>query len=144
MPICDVLLLMLQCLRAPRKTVHVDKPQQLVWYETDRTGIITDLGKIVMGPDLHRVEWPCARKRHKCCECGHPIKKGDRYELVTGLWDGDLWCRFKTCADCADMRSYVVRHYQDGIPFGELQEHLAQEVEEGLYDQWQDIETSDV
>ena len=44
-----------------------------------------------------------ARKSHVCCECGGEIKKGDYYEKVKGLWEGE-WREFKTCFTCLDVR----------------------------------------
>lgn len=44
-----------------------------------------------------------ARKPQKCCECGGEINPGDRYEVVSGKWEGE-WLSFKTCAPCAEIR----------------------------------------
>ena len=48
-------------------------------------------------------EWRTARKQHKCCECGDPIKPGDRYEYVCGKWDSRIDV-YKTCAGCENIR----------------------------------------
>ena len=47
-----------------------------------------------------------ARKEHRCCECGETIKKGEKYELVKGLWDGS-WSTYKTCEMCVRIRNDV-------------------------------------
>ena len=57
-------------------------------------------------PVLSTLAWRKARKAHRCWECGEPIRPGERYQHVTGMWDGD-WLRFKTCADCVDTRIQV-------------------------------------
>ena len=44
-----------------------------------------------------------ARKPQRCCECGDPIDPGDRYEIVSGKWEG-VWSSFKTCLPCKEIR----------------------------------------
>lgn len=44
-----------------------------------------------------------ARKPQTCCECAEPIRPGDRYEVVSGKWDG-AWSSFKTCLPCKEIR----------------------------------------
>ena len=44
-----------------------------------------------------------ARKQHKCDECNRTIEKGERYERVTGKWDGEFYT-FRTCSDCLSLR----------------------------------------
>lgn len=48
-------------------------------------------------------ENPVARKEHRCCECGDIIRKGDKYEKVTGKWEGDF-IQYKTCMICVEIR----------------------------------------
>ena len=55
-------------------------------------------------PSMFVETWPKARKIHKCCECRRPIKIGDEYERVAGVWDGDF-AHFKTCERCAGLRA---------------------------------------
>jgi hypothetical protein len=43
-----------------------------------------------------------ARRPHRCCECGDAIAVGDRYERVTGKWDGRI-STFTTCLNCVDI-----------------------------------------
>ena len=83
----------------------------------------------VFEPDLHRELWPKARKRHKCCECRKTIQPGEKYQLIEGLWDGDCWDRFKTCAECAEMRDNAWRHVSEAVPFGGLIRACAEDVE---------------
>jgi len=47
-----------------------------------------------------------ARKTYTCCECGEEIKKGAKYEHVSGLWDGN-WEHYKTCLLCVRIRRDV-------------------------------------
>ena len=54
-------------------------------------------------PSMFVATWPKAKKSHKCCECRRPIKIGDEYERVAGVWDGDF-AYFKTCESCAGLR----------------------------------------
>ena len=117
----------------------MDKPLQLKWYGNGKFGVVTDTEKLVMEPDLCRTAQPRARKQHTCCECKRRIEKGQHYELVEGLWNGDCWSRYKTCLECVEMRSYAVRHWSEGIPFGELHDHLADEVVSVLQG-WEDAE----
>ena len=51
---------------------------------------------------VHVNTWT-ARKKHKCCECGHVIVPGETYERVTGKWDYGI-DTFKTCEKCVDLR----------------------------------------
>lgn len=46
---------------------------------------------------------PTARKCHKCCECGGLISKGEKYQRITGLWEGKFET-YKTCRECAGLR----------------------------------------
>jgi len=48
----------------------------------------------------------CARKSHRCEECGATIKPGEQYEYVAGKWEGHL-DEFKTCLRCLEIRRYV-------------------------------------
>jgi len=44
-----------------------------------------------------------ARKPQKCCECHDSISPGERYEIVSGKWEGE-WSSFKTCLPCKEIR----------------------------------------
>ena len=54
-------------------------------------------------PEFVSTDTRTARKQHKCCECGHEIKPGEKYEHVAGKWDGRLGT-FDTCEKCVDLR----------------------------------------
>ena len=62
-----------------------------------------DFGDDGEDPSLHVVEMRKARKEHKCCECHKPIRKGETYERVTGIWDSKF-DHFETCAICKKIR----------------------------------------
>lgn len=47
-----------------------------------------------------------ARKPHKCEECSGSILRGEKYEYVSGKWDGFV-SQFKTCERCVDLRMWV-------------------------------------
>jgi len=47
-----------------------------------------------------------AAKEHICCECNETIKKGERYEYVSGKWDGFIETH-KTCMTCVRIRADV-------------------------------------
>lgn len=57
-----------------------------------------------------------AHKPQKCCECHDPINPGDRYEVVSGKWEGE-WMSFKTCLPCKEIRETFCC---DGWTFGML------------------------
>lgn len=85
--------------------------------------------------DVYVAEMVKARKAHKCCECEDPIKPGDRYEYVRGLWDG-YWSTFKTCQTCVAIRNdYFNCGFLHGSMWEDLREHFletstAEELEE--------------
>lgn len=76
-----------------------------------------------------------ANKEHMCGECGDPIKKGDNYEYVSGMWEGYL-DSFKTCIDCVSIREALFCSFCHDALFEdlsiELQESLAPVKEECL------------
>lgn len=47
-----------------------------------------------------------ARKQHCCDECFRTIQPGEKYECVSGKWDGEM-DSFKTCPRCLNLREYV-------------------------------------
>lgn len=71
-------------------------------------------------PDFMTVRTVKARKPHKCCECGDIIMRGQSYEKITGLWDGEIET-FKTCLPCSSIR----RDYAPCSYFMELDEAIA-------------------
>lgn len=60
-----------------------------------------------MNPEFHTETHRVARKRHTCTECRGYVEPGDRYEYVTGLWEGDV-STHKTCAHCEAARDFYV------------------------------------
>lgn len=57
-------------------------------------------------PEFFNESRPLAAKAHRCDECGRVIKPGERYERVTGKWDGDVITN-KTCVYCLMMRDIL-------------------------------------
>ena len=49
-------------------------------------------------------EFRKARKPHTCGECEHIISPGEKYERITGVWDGS-WDHHITCLSCVDTRT---------------------------------------
>lgn len=63
-----------------------------------------------------------ARKEHSCGECSEPIRAGDRYQYISGIWDGYAGS-YKTCLSCVEIRD----HFNcGGFVFGTLWEELEQ------------------
>lgn len=56
--------------------------------------------------DFYNATIRTARKLHACFECGGQILPGDKYEHVTGKWEGRL-DTFRTCERCHDIRQWV-------------------------------------
>lgn len=71
-----------------------------------------------------------ARKPQVCCECGDPIRPGDRYEFVSGCWDG-TWSSFRTCLVCHEIRT---RFSCEGWVYGRLREAT----KEGMFPCWKE------
>jgi hypothetical protein len=69
-----------------------------------------------------------ARKPATCCECGDPIRPGDRYEVTSGKWDGE-WSSFKTCLPCKEIRETFCC---EGWVYGTLWRDAAESIFEGL------------
>jgi hypothetical protein len=57
-------------------------------------------------PSFYRKAFRRAAKQHRCEECSGPILRGEKYEYVTGKWDGYV-NDFKTCERCHDLRQWV-------------------------------------
>lgn len=73
------------------------------------------------------------RKSHKCYECAHVIVPGEKYEYVSGLWDGNF-SYFKTCQGCIDLRTWV----KNNVPclcwaHGNMIEDCREAIEEAAY-----------
>lgn len=63
---------------------------------------------------------PVARKPHKCCECGHTINPGKRYERQSTLFDGHFDV-YKTCIPCMNVRDSMLTC---GYYFGHVWEDI--------------------
>jgi len=61
-----------------------------------------------------------ARKPHMCCECNEVIRKGDKYERNSQLYDGH-WSHHCTCLICACIRDDLTCGC---YIFGELREQI--------------------
>jgi len=55
-------------------------------------------------PEFHKAIIRKAIKEHKCCECNRIISIGEKYENVSGSWDGHF-STYKTCEDCLSIRN---------------------------------------
>lgn len=54
-------------------------------------------------PEFYNETYHKAAKEHCCDECGDKIEVGERYQYISGKWDGDFMT-FKTCEICARIR----------------------------------------
>lgn len=72
------------------------------------------------GPECYQEIWRKARKDHKCCECYRDIKKGEKYQYISGIWDGRP-SSFKTCKQCATIRD---EYFCGCAMLGDLREHV--------------------
>ena len=71
------------------------------------------------GPECMTTVWRKARKEHRCCECYRTIEKGEKYQYISGIWDGAP-SSFKTCRQCAQIRD----DYGCCAYFGDLREYI--------------------
>lgn len=62
-----------------------------------------------------------ARKEHWCGECCKTIKPGQRYERITGKWDGYVGT-IKTCMICVEVRRCFFCTYNSGAIWDDLQD----------------------
>jgi hypothetical protein len=73
---------------------------------------------------------PTARKVHKCGECHGHIEPGQKYQLISGSWEGDMGS-FKTCMPCLAARNWATAQPEWGSDgehlyyFGLLEEDLS-------------------
>lgn len=74
------------------------------------------------GPAVSSEKIVTARKKHICGECGEPIAPGEKYERVSGLWDGH-WSRYKTCLPCSRIRDDLFTCFI----YGELREMVLED-----------------
>ena len=57
-----------------------------------------------------------ARKEHQCTECYEAITRGQKYEHVSGIWDGSP-STYKTCMSCVEIRDHFAC---GGFYYGQL------------------------
>lgn len=80
-------------------------------------------------PDFQTETTPTARKQHMCGECYGVIEPGQKYQLVTGCWEGSM-DSCKTCPPCVEARKWAIAQPEwmdDGdhlYYFGRLDEDL--------------------
>jgi hypothetical protein len=80
--------------------------------------------------DFQTETTPTARKVHKCGECYGHIEPGQKYQLISGSWDGDMGS-FKTCMPCLAARTWAIAQSEWGSDgehlyyFGQLEEDLS-------------------
>jgi hypothetical protein len=81
------------------------------------------------GPSCSNTQTRKARKPHRCCECRETINAGDRYEYMSGVWDGRPHA-FKTCLLCVEIRNHFA--CRDGWEFGAVWEQLQESFFPGM------------
>lgn len=80
----------------------------------------------VDGPSCSKEETRKARKIHKCCECHKEIKKGQKYQYESGIWDGKPES-YKICLDCLSMRdTFFCGGWVYGEIWSDLWNHLSE------------------
>lgn len=75
-------------------------------------------------PDFYHWTEPVARKEHRCCECGAPINRGEKYFRAHGKWDGAISV-YRQHLLCMEACMYVRDNFNghECIPFGCLREY---------------------
>lgn len=76
-------------------------------------------------PEFYSMEYPRARKQHRCGECGKTIEIGERYQRFSGKFDGDMFWE-KTCENCAEIRDGFTCYAPP--PFGSLWSEMVEYV----------------
>jgi len=67
-----------------------------------------------------------ARKEHRCCECHRTILPGEKYEYVSGMWEGKF-DTYKTCIDCLSIRNqFFCGIWEFGGSLEYLSEHISE------------------
>ncbi len=73
------------------------------------------------GPTASKEVWQNARKPHKCHACKETIRVGDRYHVLSGIWDGTPRS-FKHCARCWTMLEELPEGAQLDLNCGQIWE----------------------
>ncbi len=77
-------------------------------------------------PSVSFREERTARKVHKCCECGHDIEPGEKYNRYSGVWDG-AFNVYKFCGDCHRVAEWCSLFLEDWCPiFGDMYSELTE------------------
>jgi hypothetical protein len=84
-------------------------------------------------PEFYIKEICRARKPHRCSECPGTIVVGEKYEHVSGKWEGCIGT-FNTCSRCVDLRTWV----RNSVPcfcwaHGNMHDDAKETVEEAVY-----------
>ncbi len=84
-------------------------------------------------PEFYAAATRTARRAHQCEECRGSITLGDRYENVSGKWDGSF-NTFKTCGHCVNLRTWV----KNNVPcvcwlHGDMFQSLEEAIEGAVY-----------
>ena len=56
------------------------------------------------GYEVYKKRTITSKTIHKCGECNRKIPVGEKYEVYTGVFEGDRY-RHKTCSDCLSFRN---------------------------------------
>lgn len=63
-----------------------------------------------------------SRKNYICCECFRPICKGERYQNVFGVWEGQAHT-YRTCEHCVVAQEWL-REHCGGFLFTRVEDDL--------------------
>jgi len=75
--------------------------------------------------------WPKARKEHLCSDCGETIRKGEKYNCLVTVFDGDL-VPYNICKSCIILSDRITGteilrgcgRYEASPPIAGATEHL--------------------
>jgi len=65
------------------------------------------------GPEFWAEKTRTARKGHKCCACGEKIRPKDKYNYMSGMWDGSF-STFKHCLRCYEVFTILMSESENG------------------------------
>lgn len=80
--------------------------------------ILVDLDYHPEANGFYRTKIIKARKTHICSECKREINPKERYEIISGVYDG-VFEEYKTCMDCVSLKDsffgsyYFTRIWED-------------------------------
>lgn len=52
---------------------------------------------------FYGITWHHTRLQRRCCECDLRIERGERYQRLSGVFEGQ-WFNYSTCEACAKVR----------------------------------------